>query len=152
MNEQLLETWQIHSRINLYILEAITPEALFLKPDKGRTVGAMFAHLHNVRLLWLQSAAPHLLTGLSKIDKDNNPDKTTLQNHLAASAQAIETMLATGLEAGRIKGFKPHPPAFLGYLISHEAYHHGEIGMVLTQVGHPLERKVSFGIWEWGVR
>ena len=26
--EQLIETWNIHNRINLYVLDALTPEAL----------------------------------------------------------------------------------------------------------------------------
>ena len=53
---------------------------------------------------------------------------------------------------GTIKGFKPHVPAFLGYLIAHESYHHGEIGIALNEIGYPLDRKTAFGLWEWGVR
>jgi uncharacterized damage-inducible protein DinB len=46
----------------------------------------------------------------------------------------------SGLAAGgKIRGFKPHAAAFLGYLISHESHHRGEIGMVLAQSGHPLD-------------
>ena len=39
-----------------------------------------------------------------------------------------------------------------GYLIAHESYHHGEIGVALAQLGHPLDKKAAFGMWEWGVR
>ena len=53
---------------------------------------------------------------------------------------------------GKIKGFKPHLVTFLGYLISQESYHRGEIGIILKQAGHPLDDKISYGLWEWGVR
>ena len=56
MKEQIVETWRIHARINEYILDAVEPEALETSPAKGRNVGQMFAHIHNVRLLWLKSA------------------------------------------------------------------------------------------------
>ena len=59
---QTLETWEIHNRINLYVLEAIAPASLSdVSPAKGRNVGELFAHLHNVRLMWLKAAAPELL-------------------------------------------------------------------------------------------
>jgi uncharacterized damage-inducible protein DinB len=153
MEEQLLETWRIHARINLYILDVVVPEALSVSPAKGRTVGQMFAHIHNVRLMWLESNAADLHGELTKIEKDDAGDKTVLRDALVASGQAVEEMLRRGMAAGgKIKGFKPHLPAFVAYLISHEAYHHGEIGMVLTQIGHPLDRKTAYGMWEWGVR
>jgi uncharacterized damage-inducible protein DinB len=51
---QLLETWEIHNRINLFLLDAIAPEHLKdVSASKGRNAGEQFAHLHNVRLMWL---------------------------------------------------------------------------------------------------
>ena len=64
-DNQLLETWQIHDRINLYLLDAVDAESLgSYSASKGRSVGEQFAHVHNVRLMWLKSAAPELLAGL----------------------------------------------------------------------------------------
>ena len=69
--KQLLETWEIHNRINLYFLEAVEPEHLKdMSSSKGRNVGEQFAHIHNVRLMWLKQAAPDLLSKLAKIEKD----------------------------------------------------------------------------------
>ena len=152
--ERLIETWNIHNRINLYMLDAVTPEALGEFPAlKGRSAGQMFAHIHNTRLLWLKSGNAALLDGLAKIEKEQAADKTLLRSSLEASGKAIEALLRQGLAAGgKIKGFKPHAVAFLGYLISHESYHRGEIGIVLAQSGHPLDNKSSYGMWEWGVR
>lgn len=151
---ELLDTWRIHSRINSYILDAISPEAYKCSPPvKGRSFVQMFAHIHNTRLMWLQSAAPELLKGLRKIEKNDTVSQALLRKSLGASAQAIETLLEKAFaSSGRVKGFKPHAPAFLGYLISHEAYHHGEIGIELARIGYPLDKKTAYGMWEWGVR
>jgi uncharacterized damage-inducible protein DinB len=152
LRDQLLDTWRIHSRINLYLLDAIVPEALGdVGPTKGRSVAKTFAHLHNVRLMWLKSAAPELLEGLEKLE-DDAPAADALRAALEASSAAVETLLAQGAEAGRIKGFKPHPIGFLGYLISHESHHRGQIMVALKANGHLPDKKVQFGIWEWGVR
>jgi uncharacterized damage-inducible protein DinB len=150
MQKQLIETWQIHNRINLYVLEAVSPEHLSdVSASKGRAVGEQFSHIHNVRLMWLKSAAPDLLKGLHKLE---DADKKQVKEGLEQSSSAIEALLQQGFEAGKIKGFKPHAVAFLGYLISHESHHRGQIALTLKQAGHPLEKKIAYGIWEWGVR
>ncbi len=154
MEDQLLDTWSIHNRTNLYLLDAIAPESLKDVPaSKGRSVGELFAHTHNVRLMWLQAAAAELMADLAKIEKEKAADKALLHRSLEESGRAIEKLLRNAIQAGgKVKGFKPHAVAFLAYLISHESYHVGEIGMTLTQSSHPLDKKVAYGIWEWGVR
>src|SRR3990172_1428243 len=145
---ELLETWRIHCRMSSYILDAISPEALTGSPPlKGRSFVQMFAHIHNTRLMWLQPAALELLKGLTKIEKNDTVSQALLRKSLGASAQAIETLLEKAFASGgKVKGFKPHAPAFLGYLISHEAYHHGEIGIELARIGYPLDKKTAYGM------
>ena len=152
--EQLLETWRIHDRINRYLLAAVSAEALAaVSASRGRSVGEQFAHVHNVRLMWLKSAAPELLAGLEKVEKAGAGDVEVLRASLEASGEAVGELLRRSLaEGGRIKGFKPHAAAFLGYLVSHESHHRGQVALTLKQAGHPLDRKVAYGLWEWGVR
>ena len=152
--EQVLDTWRIHDRINRYLLAAVPAEALAdVSASKGRTVGEQFAHVHNVRLMWLKQAAPELMAGLEKVEKDRAGDADALRAALEASGRAVEELLRRGLEpGGRVKGFKPHTAAFLGYLVSHESHHRGQIALTLKQAGHPLERKIAYRMWEWGSR
>src|SRR5688500_12804322 len=152
--KQFLETWNIHNRINLYLLEATEASALgSLSASKGRSVGEQFAHIHNVRLMWLKAAAPDLLAGLGKVEKDGALDKKVLRKSLTDSGETIKSLLNQSIQqGGKIKGCKPHAAAFLGYLISHESQHRGQIILSLKQAGKVLDKKVLYGIWEWGVR
>jgi uncharacterized damage-inducible protein DinB len=154
MQEQLLETWAIHDRINRYLLAAIPEERLgATSASRGRSVGEQFAHIHNVRRMWLNSANPVLVEDLRKIEGEETRSSAVLRDALEASGGAVAELLRASLmEGGRVKGFKPHAVAFLGYLISHESHHRGQIVLALKQSGLPLEKKVAYGLWEWGVR
>ena len=153
-NNDVLQTWEIHNRINLYFLKAIELSQLKdTSAAKGRNVGEQIAHIHNVRLMWLKSAAPELLDNLENISKDDALDKNLLTRGLTDSGKAIKQLIQQSLASGgKIKGFKPHVTAFLGYLISHESHHRAQIVISLKENGHPLDKKVLYGIWEWGTK
>ena len=148
----LTETWQIHNRTNLYLLEAIEEANLNdQSASKGRNVGQQFAHIHVVRLMWLKVADPGLLEGLPKVEKEG-VSKQILADALTLSGDAVATLFEKTFSTGKVKGFKPNATAFLGYLVSHESHHRGQVMLALKQSGHPVDKKIQFGIWEWGTR
>jgi uncharacterized damage-inducible protein DinB len=149
--EPLLDAWRINNRINLYLLEALTPEALATPLTKGKAVGDQFAHIHNVRLMWLKASAPELHEPLSKIE--NGADHAQLQTGLQASGDAIEELLRRADSPdGRVKNFKPHAAGFLSYMVAHESFHRAQAEVALRQAGTPLPDKIAYGTWEWGAR
>jgi uncharacterized damage-inducible protein DinB len=152
--EQLLETWEINDRINLYLLDGIDDEHLgAVMTSKGRSAGELFAHIHNVGLMWLKAAMPVELDGLTKFEKGDPLTKQGLKESLAASAAAISRLIANAAASGgRVKGFKPHVTAFVGYLIAHDSHHRSQAIIALKQAGHLPDKKVLYGIWEWGSR
>lgn len=149
--QQQIDTWNISNRVNLYLINEIH-ESWFddTIAGKGRSVFQNFAHIHNVRLMWLKEAMPELMSTVSKIEI--NEGKQNLIMHLNASSAAIEQLLKKGFNENKIKGFKPHPTAFLGYLIAHEAHHRGYIMQCLKSNTHLTNKSLGFALWQWGTR
>lgn len=151
--DALLNAFAINDRINRFMLESLPTEAWRAEPPegKGRTVAAIAAHMHNVRVMWLKAAAKE-----SKIPEQLDRAKVTVKQAVAAleeSREALSAVLKAAVESdGRIKGFKPDAVAFFGYLVAHDAHHRGQIAQLARQVGHPLPQKAMFGMWEWGSR
>jgi uncharacterized damage-inducible protein DinB len=154
MTDPLIDTWRIHDRIHAYLLAAVPATALTATaPTGGRNVAQAFAHIHNVRLMWLKAAGAPVPATVTKLDPEAKQSVAGLTKALAASGQAIAALVESGLgNEGRIKGFKPHVHAFVGYLIAHESHHRGQLALALKAGGTPLDKKTAYGLWEWGVR
>jgi len=150
--ESLLNAFRTNDRINQYLIESLPPAAWDAKPPdgKGRTVAAIVAHMHNVRVMWLKAAKAEDIP--AQLDRTTVTPSQAL-HALEASRLALDAVMSRALETdGRVKGFRPDVAGFFGYLIAHDAHHRGQITMLARQVGHPLPQKAMFGMWEWGSR
>jgi uncharacterized damage-inducible protein DinB len=148
----LLKAFETNNRINLYLIENLPAEAWNAKtPDgKGRTVAAIVAHMHNVRVMWLKAAKAETIP--DQLDRGTVTPKQAASS-LDDSCKALRAITARALETdGRIKNFRPDVAGFFGYLIAHDAHHRGQIAMLTRQLGRPLPQKAMFGMWEWGSR
>ena len=167
----LVESYAVNERMNQIIIEHLDPAAWRAKlpGSKGRTIAAIFAHVHNVRRKWLRLSAPHLklpapLAHASCTQKQ-------VRAALAESAAGCSEMLADALcqpqfgpQSGsqfgpqsRVETFhrdgwgRPWPAgaAMVAYMISHDAHHRGQVSMLAHQLGFPLPAKAAQGIWVW---
>ena len=100
-DQPLLETWAIHDRINRYLLAAIPDDAMSASmTGRGRTVQDLFAHIHNIRLMWLKASAPDLLATLEKIDPKAPFDRDGLNAALTQSGLAVSELLQRAFLSG----------------------------------------------------
>lgn len=151
--QALLTSFDTNDRVNQYLIENLPPEAWRAEPPagKGRTVAAVVAHMHNVRVMWLKTSAK----GRKIPEQLDRVSVTPAQavKALEQSRAALSEVLQSALERdGRVKGFRPDVAGFFGYLIAHDAHHRGQICMLARQIGQPLPQKAMFGMWEWGTR
>ncbi len=148
----LLKAFDTNNRINQYLIDNLPPDTWRAKsPDgKGRTIAAIVAHMHNVRVMWLKAAKADDIP--EQLDRSTVTPAQAVQA-FEASLKALSAVMSHALETdGRVKGFRPDVAGFFGYLISHDAHHRGQIAMLARQSGHPLPQKAMFGMWEWGSR
>jgi uncharacterized damage-inducible protein DinB len=147
-----------NDRINQMLIEHLDAAAWTAKtPGKGRTIVAIFTHVHNVRCKWVRLTAPHLKIP-SQLHRAHCTPKQA-RAALAESAARCSEMLAEALCDGRSRvakfrrdgwaPFWPAGPEMLCYMISHEAHHRGQICMLAHQMGFPLPHKVGYGMWNW---
>ena len=153
----LLETYAVNERMNQVLLEHLDPRVWRAKPpgDRGRTIAAIFAHMHNIRRKWLRLAAPRLELP-PPLDRTHCTRKQ-VKAALAESARRCSEMLASALTSSCVKKFlrdgwaRPWPAgaATVVYMISHDTHHRGQVCMLARQLGFPLPAKVDGGIWNW---
>ena len=157
----LVETYSVNDAMNQHLLAHLDPRAWRAEPlgprGSGRTIAAIFAHLHNSRLVWIRNSAPHL-----KCPKALDPYRCTQRQAAAAhkkSAAQCLRMLTDALSGGerRVTKFSrgswapvwPAGGAMFAYMFSHEAHHRGQILMLAHQFGYRVPPNVWGRIWQW---
>src|SRR5580704_13022856 len=96
IRDTLLETYVANDAMNQLIIELLDPRAWRAQPpgkkpgkkNGGRTIAAIFAHLHNARLKWLNASAPHL-----KCPPPLNPHRCTMRQAAAAHKKSAAQCL-----------------------------------------------------------
>jgi uncharacterized damage-inducible protein DinB len=144
----LADTWHLNNRVNLRLLGQLSDAQLaYASNPRARSVADQFAHLHSVRLTWLEVVAP-AGTPLAKVEK-GSAAAPALRTALEASALALGTAIAEAERTGRMRGYKRGVAAFVGYLLAHEAHHRGQIALHLKHAKMALDPKAGYELWAW---
>jgi uncharacterized damage-inducible protein DinB len=158
-HQALVESYAVNDRMNQIVLQHLNPNAWRAKlpGSRGRTIAAIFSHVHNIRRKWLRLSAPHLKLP-APLDRSRCSQKQ-VSVALAESAARCCEMLAEALlqPEGRVKTFhrdgwaKPWPAgaAMVAYMISHDAHHRGQVCMLAHQLGFPLPVRGTSEMWAW---
>ncbi len=161
IRDTLLETYASNDAMNQLILSQLDARAWRAQPlgekGQGRTIAAIFAHVHNCRLKWLKSSAPHLKRP-ARLDPHGCTMKQVAAAHRKSAAQCLR-MLTDALSAAPKRrvakfirdGWAPAWPAggtMFAYMFAHEAHHRGQILMLAHQLGFRAH-KAMYGIWQW---
>ena len=154
----MAEAYVVNGRMNQLVLEHLDPCAWRAKPpgDRGRTIAASFAHVHNIRRKWLRLSAPHLKLP-AQIDRAHCTPKQAGAALAESAARCSEILAALANPRTRIEKFcrdgwaRPWVPgaAMFAYMIMHDAHHRGQVCMLAHELGYPLPQKVNYGIWNW---
>ena len=153
MKEQLLEAWQINNNMNLLLVDNITDAGMqkTLSTRGGRTAYMQLAHMHNVRIQWLESSAPALFKKHAALSKDVTFNRKNLRNAFLDSAEGIKELISESWDnGGKVKSFKKGIIPMIAYFISHDSHHRGNIILTLKQTGEKVPDALKWGLWEWG--
>ena len=147
----ILDAWDRNNRILANLLRAAPPGGMEARAMEGSpTVAEMFAHMIYVRCVFLSEDVPEFALGEPR-DWIPVRDPERLAAGLDASAQAVRNAVAACVERPQeMKVHYDHPVLFLGHMIWHEGYHHGQIKLALKIAGQPLENK-AIGPLTWRV-
>jgi uncharacterized damage-inducible protein DinB len=157
VRQVLIESYAVNERMNQIILEHLDPAAwrAQLPGSKGRTIAAIFSHVHNIRRKWIRLSAPHL-TLPAPLQRSSCTQQQAAAALLESGARCSE-MLAEALSQPQGQVFhrdgwsKPWPAgaAMQTYMITHDAHHRGQVCMLAHQLGFPLSDKVTSSLWSW---
>ena len=138
--------------MNLLFIDNVDDEGMqkTLSARGGRTVYLQLAHVHNVRMGWLEIAAKDIFKKCKQLDKEALYDKKVLKKAFEESGKAIEEFIDRNWEeGGKIKSFKKGLIPFVAYLVAHEGHHRGHAMLTLKQSGVKVPDKLKWGLWEW---
>jgi uncharacterized damage-inducible protein DinB len=157
LGQVLVESYAVNERMNQIILEHLDPAAwrAQLPGTKGRTIAAIFSHVHNIRRKWIRLSAPHLELP-AQLDRARCTQKQTADALLESAARCSD-MLSEALSGApghifhRDGWSKPWPAgaAMQAYMMTHDAHHRGQVCMLAHQLGFPLSAKVISDMWGW---
>jgi len=147
--DALLNSWDRNNSILVNLLRALPEGGLEARVSpESHSVAQLFAHMHYVRLAFVEEDAPEFARPLPE-EYVHERDRDRIERNLSESANAVREAVKGRLESGRPMNLHyDHPILFLQHMIWHEGYHHGQIKLALKASGRPVtDKQVGRGTW-----
>ena len=160
LRESLVGAWRTNCRVTALLVDQL-PAPLWsaaLPDQPRRPVRMILGHFHNSRSRWLRTLGREHGIPVPPLVDLRRVTRRELLAALKRSDAGMEALLVLGLDSG---GIVPPSKAYvwrnlpldvghvLTYFVAHEAHHRGQIVMLARQLGHPLPRKATDGLWQW---
>ena len=149
----LIEMWDTHCAVNHLLLGLVPDEALPAipllktgKPGRGRDIAKVFMHIYAARHSHLEAMAKKYVKDLPKPERGATGTRREITAVLQATDKAVADLVSERIKTGKPVR-KRHPAVFIGYLISHESHHRGQVMLALKQNGFTLSDELKWGIW-----
>jgi uncharacterized damage-inducible protein DinB len=151
--EALLDSWDRNNTIVVHLLRAIPEGMLEAKAtEDSPSIGALFSHIHYVRLVFVAEDAPQFARKLPENEWAVERDRNRLALMLNDSAKTVRDAVKSRVESGRDMDLHyDHPILMLQHMIWHEGYHHGQIKLALKLAGRPISNQeagpITWRVW-----
>jgi len=149
LEEEFLEGFELCGRATEYLIRAV-PDRLWHLPapaGKGRTIGAIVAHIYSVRRTFAKMGGARVGPSLDR--------KLIAQVHVQKALHhingALTDLFRGALDDGRtrVKGMPRRAINMMWYLVQHDAHHRGQIATRARELGHTFASQDMARIWGW---
>lgn len=149
---QITQTWAIHNRTMLYLIDHLPEEAFDCSLSKrgGRNIAVQLAHCISVRYFRLEAFIKKHNLSFNEFPKNHVPNREELLEAFTVSGQIMEQVIENAVEnEGKAPSFAAGIIPMIGYYISHEAHHRGHALLTMKESGIKIPDTLKWGVWEW---